>query len=175
MNTGLLVCSFLCNRGDLILSCPGPVLKLWQVPIASQLVFWCTIWPESYMLSVSTLSQKVQLGISLKSTYWTCRPRMRLCYQRLWVYFLQELWRQPYRELDPWEWLHGNVIDGAAGSCTMEKIAKHLELFRTNTVRPRGTRSMCPPKNRVPRNRLSWGLLLFTRVSKSEKNRVSWG
>ena len=30
--------------------------------------------------------------------------------------FLQELWMQLYRELDPWEWLHGNVIDGAAGS-----------------------------------------------------------
>ena len=44
-----------------------------------------------------------------------------------------------------------------------------------DTVRPRGTWSMCPKKNRVPRNRLSWGLLLFTRVSKSEKNRVSWG
>jgi len=44
-----------------------------------------------------------------------------------------------------------------------------------HTVRPRGTRSMCPQKNRVPRNRLPWGLLLFTRVSKSEKNRVSWG
>ena len=30
--------------------------------------------------------------------------------------FVQELQMQPYRDLDPWEWLHGNVIDGGAGS-----------------------------------------------------------
>ena len=42
---------------------------------------------------------------------------MRLCYQRLWAY-IAGVWTQPYRDLDPWEWLHGNVIDGAAGSFT---------------------------------------------------------
>ena len=43
------------------------------------------------------------------------------------------------------------------------------------TVRPRGTRLMCPKKNRVSRNRLSWGLLLFSKVSKFKKNSVPWG
>ena len=41
---------------------------------------------------------------------------------------------------------------------------------QVTTVRPRGTRLMCPKKNRVSRNRLSWGLLLFSKVSKFKKN-----
>ena len=53
-------------------------------------------------------------------------------------------------------------------SCKVFFWSCHM-LAKINTVRPRGTRSMCPKKNRVPQNRSSWGLLLFTRVPKSEK------
>ena len=53
----------------------------------------------------------------LTQIWYRIRPKMRLCYQRLWAY-IAGVWTQPYRDLDPWEWLHGNVIDGAAGSFT---------------------------------------------------------
>ena len=61
---------------------------------------------------------------------------------------------------------------------TTTSVCSKLWLSATlniSTVRPRGTQSMCPKKNRVSQNRLSWGLLLFSKVSKFKKNRVPWG
>ena len=48
-----------------------------------------------------------------------------------------------------WQYLSNN--HKKCSKSRIEKFQKYLE----NTVRPRGTRSMCHQKNRVPQNRLS--------------------
>ena len=71
---------FVCNGGDLTGSCPAPVFKLWQAPIASQPIGHLT---QVYVLKLQTQDEAVVLEAA--------------------SLFLQELQMQPYHDLDPWE------------------------------------------------------------------------
>ena len=81
--------------------------------------------------------------------------------------FFHYPYHDPKDDNDKIFWIGGHF-------CVQEWILKPFQYFTQYSKTSRYTINVSQ-KNRVSQNRLSWGLLLFSQVSKFKKNRVPWG